>query len=217
MKRLRAAVAAAILACAPMAPTTHLYRVELPAGPGPAAPDHAPQACASLLVRDMQVAGAYDDVRMIYRESEYQLQRYEYHEWVVSPGILVSDALRDGYASSGRFARVEREYDASIDAVLQGRVLALEEVDLSRARWAAHLRLALELLDPRTHERLWSHEYDLMRPLEERSPRGMAGATSGVLREVIDVSAPALAAALSRLCARDKADGGRSPATAPSP
>ncbi|MCY1013693.1 hypothetical protein OV079_50835 [Nannocystis pusilla] len=118
------------------------------------------------------------------------------------PGKLVSDALRDGYAASGWFARVEREPDASIDAELHGRVLAIEEVDLTETRWAAHLRLELELFDARTHERLWAHDYDLTRPLAERSPDGLAAAISAGLREVIDASAPSLGAASSRSCAR---------------
>lgn len=199
--RIGAPAVAVILACAPTVPTTHLYRVELPTTSGLEPSPCEPQTRGSLLVRDMRVAGAYDDARMIYRESEYRLQRYEYHEWIVPPGELVSDALRDGYAASGWFARVEREPDASIDAELHGRVLAIEEVDLTKTRWAGHLRLELELFDARTHERLWAHEYDLTRPLEERSPDGLAAAISSGLREVIDASAPSLGAASSRPCA----------------
>lgn len=199
---IRLAVVAAMLACAPAIPTTHLYRLQLPTTPGiePAACD--PAIRGSLFVRDMQVAGAYDDVRMVYRQSEYQLQRYEYHEWVAPPGELVSDALRDGYATSGWFARVERAQDASVTATLHGRVLALEEVDRTRTQWFAHLQLELELQDARTHARLWSHEYDLTHPLAERSPNGLAAATSALLREVIDASAPELAARISGPCAR---------------
>lgn len=198
------AVVAAILACAPAVPTTHLYRLQLPTAPGSEPAACEPRTRGSLLVRDMQVAGAYDDARMVYRESEYRLQRYEYHEWVTPPGELVSDALRDGYAASGWFARVEREHDASVEAALRGRVLAIEEVDLTRTRWVAHLRLELELLDARTHERLWAHEYDVTHPLAERSPNGLAAATSAVLREVIDASAPELAAVMSGPCARGR-------------
>ncbi|MFZ6180938.1 ABC-type transport auxiliary lipoprotein family protein [Nannocystis pusilla] len=197
-----ALVVAVVLACAPTVPTTRLYRVNLPTTPGVAPWPCEPEARASLLVRDMRVAGAYDDARMMYRESEYRLQRYDYHEWIVPPGELVSDALRDGYAASGWFARVEREPDASIDAELHGRVLAIEEVDLTETRWAAHLRLELELFDARTHERLWARDYDLTRPLAERSPDGLAAAISAGLREVIDASAPSLGAASSRSCAR---------------
>ena len=201
---LRVAVVAVMFACAPAVPTTHIYRLQLPTGPGSEPATCEPATRGSLLVRDMQVAGAYDDARMVYRESEYRLQRYEYHEWVAPPGELVSDALRDGYAASGWFARVDRERDASVAAALQGRVLELEEVDVTRTRWFAHLRLELELLDARTHERLWSHEYDVTHPMEERSPTGLAAATSAVLREVIDASAPELAAVISGPCARSE-------------
>lgn len=199
-----AAIAVA-LACAPAVPTTHLYRLHVPSAPGVAPAACEPEARGSLLVRDMQVAGAYDDVRIVYRESEYRLQHYEYHQWAAEPGELVSDALRDGYAASGRFARVERERGVPVDADLHGRVLAIEEVDVTGARWFAHLRLELELVDAQTRERLWSHEYDRTRPLAERSPNGVAAATSAVLREVIDASAPALSAAL---CARSSARRG---------
>jgi ABC-type uncharacterized transport system auxiliary subunit len=192
------AVVAATLACA--VPTTHLYRLQLPSASGVEPPACEPRTRGSLLVRDMQVAGAYDDARMVYSESEYRLERYEYHEWVAPPGELVSDALRDGYAASGRFARVERAHDGSVDAALHGRVLAIEEVDRGKTRWFAHLRLELELQDARTRERLWSHEYDVTQPMKERSPNGLAAAISAALREVIDASAPALAAVISGPC-----------------
>lgn len=197
------AVVVGALACAPEVPGTHLYRLQPPAAPlGSEAAPCEPEARGSLLVRDLQVAAEYDDVRMAYRESEYQLQRYEYHEWAAPPGELVSDALRDGYAASAWFSRVEREQDASVAAVLHGRVLALEEVDLDATRWVAHLRLELELLDAKTHAPLWSHEYDATRPLEERSPNGLAAATSAILREVIDASGREMATVISGSCER---------------
>lgn len=198
----RSAALAAVLACAPAMPTTRLYRLQPP----------APTACAatprgSLRVRDMQVASAYDDARIAYRESAYQLRRYEYHQWAAPPGELVSDALRDGYAASGCFARVGRDHDAPADAELHGRVLALEEVDVTRTQWSAHLRIELDLRDARTHRRLWSHEYDLSRPLQPRSPDGLAAATSAALREVVDASASALATATSAASAAARDDG----------
>jgi ABC-type uncharacterized transport system auxiliary subunit len=194
--------AAAGLACAPSVPPSHFYRLQLPAERG-----MQPVACerqqrASLIVQDMQVAGAYDDARMVYRESEYQLQRYDYHEWAAPPGELVSDALRDGYDASGWFERVERGYDASADAGLYGRVIPLEEVDLGATRWVGHLRLELELRDVKTNARLWSHEYDVTQPMEQRSPGGLAAAASRMLREVIDASGPEMATVVSGACVR---------------
>jgi uncharacterized lipoprotein YmbA len=194
------AVVATVLACAPSVPRTHLYRLQLPAGPRGEPAACEPRARASLFVQDMQVAAAYDDARMIYRESEYQLQRYDYHEWAAPLGELVSDALGDGYAASGLFARVERAYDASTDATLHGRVTALEEVDLTPAQWVGHLRLELSLRDTKTSARLWSRDFDVTHPLRERSPSGLAAATSAMLREVIDASAPAIAVAISGPC-----------------
>jgi uncharacterized lipoprotein YmbA len=193
-------VAAAGLACASSVPSSHFYRLQLPA-----ARSVAPAACqprASLIVQDLQVVGAYDDTRIVYRESEYQLQRYEYHEWAAPPGEMVSDVLRDGFAASGMFERVGRVYDASADASLRGRVTALEEVDLGPTRWVGHLRLELELRDAKTKARLWSRDFDVTHPMRERSPSGLAAAASAMLREVIDASSPAMAAAIPGPCAQ---------------
>ena len=181
----------------PLPPTRH-YRLSLP--PGLATPGPAPR-CAdgrrpSIAVEELEVAAVYDDPRIVYRESEYQLEHYDYHLWGAVPGRLVGDALRGGYAASERFEQVVGGWERGMDGVVQGRLLALEEVDRSRTEWVAHVELQLELVDARTEQPLWSQHYEVTRPLPARSPEGLAAATSAVLGEIVEQSASAIATAL---------------------
>ena len=77
---------------------------------------------------------------------------------------------------------------------LDGRILALDEVDETAERWRAHVALQLSLHDSRTGATVWSATYDRSEPMHERNPEGLARALSEVLARIVVESAPALAA-----------------------
>ena len=149
---------------------------------------------ATLVVRPLAADSAYDTDRIVYRLSAYRLDYYNYHRWSAHPGLLVGDYLRRAYARTGLFREVVAESRPGAELVLDGRILALDEVDETAERWRAHVALQLSLHDSRTGATVWSATYDRSEPMHERNPEGLARALSEVLARIVVESAPALAA-----------------------
>lgn len=178
-------VAAFTSGCAGRTPPTRYYDLASPpmrtAGGGPV-------IALDLLNTD----DAYDDERIVYRTSPYRLDYYDYHRWSASPGVMIGNYLERGLESSGLFAGVVRETTRDVGAVLAGRVVALEEVDVTPKAWQGHLVLELRLLDPRTGEVLWAQQYEERQPLAKQSPEGLAEAISTAMARIVERAAPAI-------------------------
>jgi ABC-type uncharacterized transport system auxiliary subunit len=137
-----------------------------------------------LAIEDFSAGSAYDEKRIVYRKSDYRFDYYHYHRWASTPGLLVSDALREVYRSTGAFQAVVGGYDSRADVVLSGRVVAFEEVNKSKKEWLGRVVLDLRLRDARTGELLWN---DLMRrevPVKNQSPEGLTAALSRGLTDI---------------------------------
>jgi uncharacterized lipoprotein YmbA len=135
----------------------------------------------------------YDDARMVYRTSDYRVDYYYYHRWSAPPAVMVTDAMRQLLWGSGRFERVVNGA-AGADAVLMGRLVALEEVDSSDAKWVARLVLELKLV--RGDELLWSRLAREEVALERQHPEGLAQALSEALVKIVAAIGPELEEAM---------------------
>ena len=71
-----------------------------------------------LAVEDFSAGAAYDERRIIYREGPYKFDYYHYHRWSAPPGMLVSDALREVYRSTGAFRAVVSGYATRAELML---------------------------------------------------------------------------------------------------
>ncbi len=169
--------------CSGTAPNVRYYelQLELPAAQRPDAVAERPV----LAVEPFEVDTAYDDNRIVYRESPVRLDYYFYHRWSASPGTMVADELRSAYAKSGGFAAVEEGVTRETTVVLSGRVLAIEEVDLSKQRWKGRLRLSLQLRDVKTGELLWSKRLEEEEPMRAPTQEALALALSAALGRVV--------------------------------
>jgi len=151
-----------------------------------------------LAVEPLEVDEPYDDDRMVYRENPYRVDYYHYHRWSASPGALVSRHLERALAASGRFAAVLRDQDArGVTFILGGRLLALEEVDLSKRRWVGRVALELALRDAASGDVVWTRRLELTEPVTRQSPEGVARAVSRALDRAARRLAPELGAVAS--------------------
>lgn len=146
-----------------------------------------------LAVEQIVADSAFDDQRIVYRKSAYRLNYYHYHRWSAPPGMMVSDYLRMAYRQSGRFDDVVSGFTPDATTVLSGRVMALEEVDVSKEEWKARVRIQLHLRDARTGKLLWSGTVSKEEPVKERNPEGLAAALSAAMADVVAETTPEIA------------------------
>lgn len=183
-------------ACGGSTPEVKHYRLELE-------PQRASDQSGAQRVGDKPVLGieqfttdaAYDEPQIVYRTTPYELKYYYYHRWASNPGLLVTDALRRGYATTGRFESVSIGQVVGSDVILSGHISAIEEVDVSEEKWLGRVVLEMRLRDGQTGDLLWTKVFEEQEELVERSPAGLARAVSQALTRVVDQSAADIAKA----------------------
>jgi ABC-type uncharacterized transport system auxiliary subunit len=178
-------------ACGGSAPEVKHYRLDLqPQQTGAEVADKP-----VLGIEQFTTDAAYDEPQIVYRKTPYELNYYYYHRWATNPGMLVTDALRRGYAATGRFESVSTGQVVGSDVVLSGHISAIEEVDVTEEKWLGRVVLEMRLRDGQTGDLLWTEVFEEQERLAERSPAGLARALSEALTRVVDQSADDIAQA----------------------
>lgn len=180
-----ALAAAAGFACGGRTPDTHYYDLASAARrQGTGGP--------VLAIEPLSADEPYDDERMIYRENPYRLDYYHYHRWSGPTGALVSRQLERALEASGRFGAVLRDDPKDAAYVLGGRVVALEEVDVSEHRWVGRVALELHLREAASGDVVWSKKLEETEPVDRQTPEGVARAISRALDRIARRLAPEL-------------------------
>jgi uncharacterized lipoprotein YmbA len=189
------AIAALLAACGGKLPETRYYQLAAPtAAPGASAPAARGGGEPVLVLEPLSVDEAYQDDRIVYRTSPYRIDYYHYHRWSAPPGVMIASYLEQALERSGRFRAVVRELADGTAAVLSGRVIAIEEVDESRARWLGRIAVELTLKDAQSGAVLWTGELAETEPLAQQTPEGLARALSAALARITERAIPEIAA-----------------------
>ncbi|HEV7554268.1 MAG TPA: ABC-type transport auxiliary lipoprotein family protein [Kofleriaceae bacterium] len=174
-----------LAACGGKLPETRYYALSAP----PTSADHG---TLDLAVEPLSTEPGYDDERIVYRQSPYRLDYYQYHRWSAAPGVVVGGYLAQGLEATGKFHSVAREPTDKTPLVIGGRVLALEEVDQSATRWLGHIVVELTATDRASGAVVWTQRYDDTEPLATQSPEGLARAISTAMGRIVDKAASAI-------------------------
>lgn len=151
---------------------------------------HAPPGGdIALAIDPLATDQAYDDERIVYRQTPYRLDYYNYHRWSAAPGTLVGDYLESALEHSGVFSSVTREPTADTPAVLGGRVVAIEEVDRSKTDWVGRIVIELTLTDTRSSKVIWTKQYEQIEPLGQQTPEALAKAISTAMGRIANEAA----------------------------
>lgn len=107
-------------------PPTHYYTFKPQIGLATDA--ISPQYPLTLGVEVYEADIPYQQERIVFRTSPYEVDFYEYHRWLRPPTELVTDQVRKLLASSGLFQRVQPyTYETEPDYVIRGRILMFDQ------------------------------------------------------------------------------------------
>lgn len=162
-------------------PATRYYQLAPPQAqsPPPAHAQHA-EPRATLVIEPLVAEGVYDDDRIVYRSSPYRLDYYDYHRWGAPIGQMIASYLQGALAD--RFRVVPAETDDRA-VILGGRVVAIEEVDVSKQAWVGRVALELSARDA-TGKVVWTGHYDESVPMSVQSPEGLAQAVTAAMQKI---------------------------------
>jgi len=132
------------------------------------------------------VAAPYNTSRIVYRESAYKRETYNYHRWRANPGDLVTHFLGRDFRESGLFRAVlPHDSRFSASCVLEGAVEAFYERDSEEA-WDAVLGLSVTLIadeEPDVSKRvLFQGDYHEIEPCARKNPKALSEAMSRAMR-----------------------------------
>ncbi len=148
-----------------------------------------------LYVEPVRVDPLYDDFRIIYRVSPYELKYYSSVYWAKKPDDLFREALSDYLIRKEGFSRVTLDVlqgDPSI--ALRTNVRLIEEIDNPNV-WYGRLAMDIEFLDFKTGTSLVRHSFDKRLPLGARQVSFLPAILSRILVEELDIAVRKLAEA----------------------
>ena len=156
-----------------------------------AARERAPVATrieGALEVRRLSVDAAFAGRCFVYRVDEHEYEPDYYHQFLVPPGVLLTDKTRQWLAGSGLFARV-LPADTRLEPTytLEGSVAALygDFTDGSAPQAVLEIRYFLLNHDSDAQAILFAESYRAVTPIPERTAAAFVAALDNCLKEIL--------------------------------
>ena len=144
----------------------------------------AQPAQATLLVRPFSANEPYNQERLVYRTSPYQLDFYNYHRWAALPVEQVTDWTRQYLRGAALFAKVYPTGEGVADFALGGKIRQMDEIDNEQS-WEATLSMDFWLTGDDHRNPFWSQSYTATRQTARRNPAAVAEAMSHNLEDIL--------------------------------
>jgi ABC-type uncharacterized transport system auxiliary subunit len=140
-----------------------------------------------LLVEAVEVEEIFNDYRIVYRTSPYQINYYSYHYWVKKPEKIIRDFIYTFCTKSKFFNKIIMNYsEGEPDWLLTSKVSVMEEVD-HKEYWYARLNMQLELKEFKTGESIISHSFDRRERLLNKRVEYVPMVISSILKSELEV------------------------------
>lgn len=180
MKKLALCIAAAAVLWSCMtSPVRRYYQIQLTGTHS----EGVPQIDKALRVDPVTVDDLYDDFRILYRVSPFEVNFYSYGFWAEKPGKLVGDAMSHYLAQNNIFTQVSRTIvGTDPDIVLKSRIHVIEEID-ENADWYGRLAMDLEFQEFLSGRALYNHRFDRTEVLPEKDVVYLPAVISRILEE----------------------------------
>jgi ABC-type uncharacterized transport system auxiliary subunit len=156
-----------------------------------------PKIGRALYIEPVRVDPLYDDFRVIYRVSPFELKYYSTAYWAKKPNDLVREAMSDYLIRKGGFPRVTMDVlQGEPSLVLRSTLHLIEEIDNPKV-WFGRLALDIEFLDFKSGQVLTHHHFDRRMALGARKSDFLPAVLSGILVDELDAAVGQLAEALA--------------------
>lgn len=158
----------------------------------------------TLKVKQFGVDQVFNSTAMVYRPGALKSAAYQYHEWRVNPGYLVTDYLARDFRNCRLFKAVfPSESLERSRFILEGGVAEIQEID-EPPPWKAALGLNITLLDTvakEVHEEVvLQKSYRLEEPMAEQTPQSLVqGVNTAMAKLSEQIMADVYRAAKGRL------------------
>ena len=142
----------------------------------------------AIRVEKFDVSALYDTDRLIYRESAFKRNAYNYHRWRVNPGAMVTDILVRDMVVSELFDSIRISGSRfAADYVLEGTVEQFLELD-QEENWQAALTLIVALIKEATPDRnavpAFQRRYEAVETCRNENPKAVVEALSRAMAAV---------------------------------
>jgi ABC-type uncharacterized transport system auxiliary subunit len=165
-------------------PETRLFVLETPQVDGGGA---GFQTGRGLLIRQFDVAAEFESSFFVYKVSDNRFTNDYYNKFMVSPGRMITDTVRDALEDSVLFRLVPAGEPDQIDFRLSGKITRLyvdiQNPDHPRAVMA--LRLLLEKQAPDGFKPAISHEYSVFEPVSGTRSEAYVQAWNRCLSQIV--------------------------------
>lgn len=151
----------------------------------------------TVFVEPVDVEPFYNDFRIVYRLSDYEVRYYSTDYWVAKPAAMfmsVVTAKRSGDRVLPGIAIVDDK--AGAELILKMKVKVIEEIDGAKV-WMARLAMDIEFRDAVSGERLVRHSFDRKAEMKLKNVRALPAALSGVFFEELGKAGAELAEKLA--------------------
>ncbi len=140
----------------------------------------------TLYIEPARVDPLYDDFRIIYRVSPYELKYYTHGFWAKKPDALFREAMANYFLKRQVFPRVILDVlQADPEIVLRTNIRILEEIDNPDV-WFARLAMDWEFLEFKTGQTILRYTFDRKLPLKEKKVGFLPDSLSLILREELE-------------------------------
>ena len=140
----------------------------------------------TVFVEPVDMDDLYDDFRIVYRISPFELNYYSYEFWADKPAKLIQDSIAHYLMKKKVFQKVIQEISGEeADLQWKSRIHAIEEVDTLEV-WYARLAMEVELIDFKSQERLYFYQFDRQEKLPVKSVGMVPVVISKILEEELD-------------------------------
>ncbi len=137
----------------------------------------------TLYLEPVRVDPLYDDTRIVYRVSPFEIQYYSYGYWAKRPDALFREAMAGFFAKRNAFHRVTMDVlQGDPEILLRSNIRILEEIDNPDV-WYGRLAMTLEFLDFKSGQSLLLINFDRKSQLLEKKVRALPAALSRILEE----------------------------------